>query len=128
MSIVYSLSAINARLNGVISTIDAGAGHGVLVLLAGGLIVSTITLAKPSGTVNGGVLTFTGPLSDPTAANTGIITTAQVKDSNGSIIISGFSVASTGATADIIISNGLNSTLITAGQVVQVLAAQITGS
>lgn len=128
MSIVYSLAAINARLSGVVSTIDAGSSNGKLVLLAGGTIVSTITLAKPSAAVNGGVLTFIGPLSDPAAASTGNVTTAQVKDSNGNIIISGFSVAPTGGTADIIISNGLNSTLITAGQIIQVLAAQITGS
>lgn len=128
MTIIYSLSAINARLQGVITTIDAGSSNGVLVLLAGGTTVSTVTLAKPSGTVNGGVLTFTGPLSDPSASGTGIVTTARVRDSNGNVIISGFSVAPTGGTADIIISNGLNSTLVTAGQVIQVLAGQITGS
>lgn len=128
MSVVYSLSAINARLSAVVSTIDAGAGNGSIVLLAGGSIVSTIALTKPSGTVNGGILTFSGSLVDPSAAGTGIVTTANVKDSNGSVIISGFTVGIPGATADIIISNGLNSDLISTGQTVQLLSAQIAGS
>lgn len=128
MSVIYSLSAVNARLSAVVSTIDAGAGNGSIVLLAGSSIVSTIALVKPSGTVNGGILTFSGSLVDPSAAGTGTVTTAQVKDSNGSVIISGFTVGIPGATADIIISNGLNSDLISNGQTVQLLSAQIAGS
>lgn len=128
MAVVYSLLTINARLQAVVNTIDAGSGNGQIVLLAGGTIVSTIALQKPSGTVNGGVLTFNGTLSDPSASGTGNVTTAQVKDSNGNVVVSGFTVGIPLATADIIISNGLNSTLITAGQAVQLLAAQITGS
>lgn len=128
MSVFYSLSCINARLNGVISTIDAGPGNGVIVLLAGSTPVSNVTLQKPSGTVNGGVLTFTPPMIDPSAVGAGIVTTAHVTDSTGAVIISGFSVGIPGSTADIIISNGLNSDFINTGQIVSVLAAQITGS
>jgi hypothetical protein len=98
------------------------------VLLAGGSIISTIALQKPSGTVNGGVLTFSGSLSDPSAAGTGNITTVHITDSTGALVISGLTCGIPGATADVIVSNGINSTLITAGQVVSVLAAQITGS
>lgn len=128
MAVIYSLSAINNRLLGVITTIDAGSGNGVIVLLAGSTPVSNVTLQKPSGTVNGGVLTFTGPMIDPSAAGAGIVTTAHVTDSTGAVIISGFSVGIPGSTADIIISNGLNSDFINTGQIVSVLAAQITGS
>lgn len=128
MTVVYSQAAINARLNGVVSTIDAGAGNGQMKLLAGGAVISTIALQKPSATVSGGVLTFNGSLSDPSAAGTGSITTAQVLDSNNNLVISGFSVGIPGSVADIVIANGINSTLVTAGQVVQVLSAQITGS
>jgi|SRR6266446_6372073 len=128
MSIIYSLAAINARLQGVITTIDAGSSNGRIVLLAGAAAISTVLLAKPSGTVNGGVLTFTGPLSDPSAGGTGNITGGQIQDSNGSIAVSGLTAGIPLSGADIIISNGLNSTFVSAGQAVQVLAAQITGS
>lgn len=128
MSVNYSLTAINDRLQGVINAIDAGGGNGNMKLLAGGTVVSTISLARPSGTVNGGVLTFSGTLQDPSAANTGIIDGARFEDSTGSVIISGLSVGIPLASADVIISNGLNTTLISSGQTVQVLSAQITGS
>lgn len=128
MAVIYSLSAINNRLLGVVTTIDAGPSNGVIVLLAGSTPVSNIPLQKPSGTVNGGVLTFTGPMIDPSAAGAGIVTTAHVTDSTGAVIISGFSVGIPGSDADIVISNGLSSTLVTTGQPIQVLAAQIIGS
>ena len=88
---------------------------------------STVQLSKPSGAVSGGVLTFVGTLLDPAAAGTGNITTATITDSNGVVMVSGLTVG-TAAGFDIIISNGLNSTLISSGQAVQVLAAQIIGS
>lgn len=128
MSVVYSQACINNRLLGVVTTIDAGAGFGAVTLLAGGTTVSTITLQKPSGTVNGGVLTFAGPLSDPSAGGTGLVTTAHFQDSNANVVASGFTVGIPGSGAEVIISNGLNSTLITGGQVVQLLSAQIKGS
>jgi len=128
VSVIYSLPAINARLQGVITTIDGGSSNGRIVLLAGATPISTVLLAKPSGTVNGGVLTFTGPLSDQSAAGTGNITGGQIQDSNGSVIVSGLSAGIPLSGADIIISNSLNSTFISNGQVVSVLAAQITGS
>ena len=129
MTVVYSITAINERLEGVIDAIDGGGSNGSMELLSGTTVVSTISLNRPCGTVNGGVLTFSGTLLDPSAANTGLIDSAMVKNSAGTVMISGLTVGiplTTGV--DIIVSNGLNSTLITAGQVVAVLAAQITGS
>jgi len=128
MSVVYSDTCIGNRMQAVVNTIDAGAGNGKLILLAGGTAVSTIILQKPSGNVSGTILTFNGTLSDPSAAGTGTVTTAQVQDSNGNVVISGFTVGIPGGSQDIIITNGLNSTFIQAGQSVQLLAAQITGS
>ena len=128
MSVVYSLTAINDRLQGVVTAIDAGGSNGTMQLISAGSVVSTIALARPSGTVNGGVLTFSGTLLDPSAAGTGLVDTVRFADSNGSVIISGLTVGIPTGSADVIISNGLNSTLITAGQTVQVLSAQIQGS
>lgn len=128
MSVVYSQTTINARLQAVANTIDGGGGHGYLQLLANSTVISTIALAFPSGTVNGGVLTFGGTLLDPAAAATGTVTNGQITDSNGNVVVSGLTANIPGSGADIIISNGLSNTLVTAGQTVQVLSAQITGS
>ena len=125
MSVIYSTACITARLNAVVATIGNG---GSLVLFSGSTPISTIPLLNPAGTVSGIVLTFSGTLTDPAAAGTGSITTAQVKDGLGNVVISGFTVGVPLSGADIIISNGLNSTLISAGQAVQLLSAQITGS
>lgn len=125
MAIVYSTSLINARLNGVVTALGASAS---MLLKSGGTTISTIQLSSPVGTVNGGVLTFTGQLLDPAAANTGTVNGAVILDSTGAIAISGLTVGIPGGSQDVIISNGLNSTVITAGQVVALLSAQITGS
>lgn len=127
MSVVYSLPCIDNRLLGVVTTIDAGSGNGTLVLLANSTVISTITLSKPSGAASGGVLTFTGPLLG-TGAAAGSVTTAQFQDSTGAVVASGFTVGIPLSGADVIISNGLNSTFINTAQSIQILSAQITGS
>lgn len=127
MSVIYSLAAINYRLLGVVSAIDQGLTNGYLYLYAGGSIVSTVQLAYPAGTVNGGILTFSGTLLDPSAAGTGLITAGVVTDSNGNVMISGMTVGIPLSGAEILINNGLNTTLISSGQAVSV-TAQITGS
>lgn len=125
MAVIYSQAVINARLQGIVTELGSLA---TLLLLAGGTTVSTIQLASPVGTVNGGILTFSGTLLDPAAASTGFVTSALIRDSNGATAITGLSVGIPGGSQDVIISNGLNSTLITAGQVVAFLSAQIIGS
>lgn len=125
MSVVYSQDLIDARLNGVVTALGATA---TLVLQAGGATVSTIPLANPVGTVSGGILTFTVPVTDPAAAGTGTIDTAIILDSAAATAISGLTVGIPLSGAEVIISNGLNSLLISAGQSVQLLGAQITGS
>lgn len=128
MSLTYSLTAINARLQAVANLIDGGGGNGYLRLMANSTVISTIQLARPCGTVSGGVLTFAGTLLDPSAGATGTVTSGQFLDSAFTIVASGMTVGIPTETADIIIFNGLNTRVITAGQTVQVLAAQITGS
>lgn len=128
MSVVYSSTAIQFRLQGVIDAIDSGGSAGTLKLLAGATTVSTITLSFPCGTVGSGILTFGGTLIDTSADATGSVTTGEFYNSLGTLMVSGLTAGNPASGADIIISNGLNSTLINAGQVVQVLSAQITGS
>lgn len=128
MAVNYSLPTINGRLQAVINGIDGGGGNGNLYLLAANTVVSTIQLARPSGTVNGGVLTFAGTLLDPAAATTGIVDTGVIKDSTGTTVISGLTVGIPLFGGDIVLNNGLNNTLVSSGQTVQLLSAQITGS
>lgn len=125
MSVNYSATVINARLNAVVTSLGA---TGSLVLREGSTVVSQITLSSPAGSVSGGVLTFTGTLLDTAANATGTVDNAVILDSAAATAISGLTVGIPGGSQEIIISNGLNSTLITVGQVVQVLSAQITGS
>jgi hypothetical protein len=127
--ITYSQIAINYRLNGVVSAIDAGGGPGTLRLLTnGGAVLSTVTLGNPAGTVNGGVLTFSTPEFDLGAAGTGLAFEGRIYDANGNPIISGLTVGIPASGANIILANGQNSVEVTAGQVVELLSGQITGS
>jgi hypothetical protein len=126
--IVYNQNCINARLAAVSATIDAGGANGSLVLLSNATVISTISLARPSAIASGGVLTFQGTPVDINAIGTGNVTTAQFQDSNGTVVASGLSVDIPGSGADVVLSNGLNTTLITSGQVVILLAVQIIGS
>ena len=129
MSVNYSLPVINARLQAVANTIDAAGSPGYLIIRNNsGTTLSTIQLARPCGTVNGGILTFTGTLLDPAATATGSAENAIITNANGAVMISGLTVGIPLSSADIIMSNGLNSTVISVGQVVQLLSAQITGT
>jgi hypothetical protein len=127
VTVTYSLPAINARLQAVANTIDA-TGNGFILIRSGGTTLSTIQLARPCGIVNGGVLTFSGTLLDPAAANTGTADNVSITDASGAVVVSGLTVGIPLSGRDVLITNGLNSTLITAGQVVAALSAQITGS
>lgn len=128
MAVTYSPEAINERLNGVISAIDSGGSNGRFKLRSGNTTLSTISLARPCGTVSGGVLIFSGALLDPSATATGLADNAIVENSNGTVMISGLTVGIPLSGFNVIMSNGLNSTLISSGQAVALLSAQITGS
>lgn len=125
MSVTYNTNVLNSRLQVVLSAIDAGAGNGILTIGTAGMavILATIILAKPCGTVATGVLTFLGvPLTDSYADSTGTAAAAQVTDSTGTVVISGLTVGTAGT--DMIIS----STTVTQGDIVSLTAGTITGN
>ncbi len=130
MTVNYTLPVINARLQAVADAIDSGGGNGSLILTAASATVSTISLARPCGTVNGGVLTFSGTLLDPSAVGSANpVDSATITNSAGVVEAYGLTVGVPPSSGyDILISNGINNTVISAGQTVQVLSAQITGS
>lgn len=125
MSVDYPVSVLNERLQVVADDIDAGSTNGWLRLLdLGGTILSSFQLARPMGTVSGGVLTFNGlSLIDPAAAATGTAARARVEDGDGNIVISGLVVG--GANPEIAMSPTYN---IVAGQTLALTAATITGN
>ncbi len=116
MAVTYSTAAKTARLNAVVAQIDAGAGPGTLEIgtTAMGTVLAVLTLADPCATVSGTVLTFDfdPDITDSSANATGTAAAAQIKDSNGTVVISGLTVGTSGT--DII----LDSVSITAGQAV----------
>lgn len=122
--ITYSPTAINARLQSLANALN----NGILILLAGAVHVATVQLAFPFGTVNGGVLTFGSlPLSTE-ATGSGVVTEAIITDSSGTLMIEHLTVGVPPIPGfDVYISNGHNTTEIDAGQVVQILSAQIQG-
>lgn len=123
MSITYSIPTENARLQAVVTQIDAGAGVGVIKIGTVGLasVLCTIPLSKPSGTVSGGVLTFTAPQT-AAIASSGTAASARIEDSTGNIIASGLTVG-TVAGFDLIISNAA----LLSGATLSLVSATITG-
>lgn len=127
MAVIYSTAAKNARLQGVIDTIDAGSGPGVLQIGTTGMgtVLASIVLADPCGTVSGGVLTFSGfPRSDTSADADGTAAAARIRDSNGNDVITGLTVGVVGSGADIL----FESVSFNVGEVITLNSATITAN
>jgi hypothetical protein len=124
MAVTYSNAAKEDRLQAVIALIDAGAGPGTLEIgtSAMGSVLAVLTLADPCGSATNGLLTFDfdPDISDTSANNSGTAAAAQIKDSDGTVVISGLTVGTSGT--DII----LDSTSITTGQTVTLTTGTIT--
>lgn len=125
MAVTYSTTAKNNRLQAVIDLLDAGGGPAVLVIgtsaLSGGTgVLATIPLADPCATKSGGVLTLAGMPKSATASGTGTAAKAELRDSDGTVVVSGLTVDT--SAADIII----NAVEISSGQTVQITSGTIT--
>jgi len=118
----YAMNIKTARLEVVLAAIDAGTGAGYLEIGTTGmtLVLATIPLASPCGTVTDDVLTFYMPQSDTSADATGTAVEARIRDSDDNDCITGMTVGT--STADIIV----NSTSITSTQNVSIVSASIT--
>jgi hypothetical protein len=119
----YNTTLKNTRMTDVVTAIGA---TGFLNIYTAGLalLLATIPLANPAGTVSGGVLTFSGtPLTESSANASGTAAAANVTTATGgtgTIVISGLTVSST--SGDIVLS----STNIVAGQPITITSAAIT--
>lgn len=126
MSVTYNQNVRNARLQVVANAIDAGSGNGILVVAAAGgaPIITSITLAKPCGTVASGVLTFSGLPLTQIAGLTATAGTAYLTDSTGTVVASGLTVGLPGSGADLIMSQ----VGVVGGDILTLTAATITGN
>lgn len=122
MAVVYSTTVKNSRLTVVRDAIDGGSAGGTLEIGTTGMgtVLAVIPLADPCGSVSAGVLTLTMPQSDTNADATGTAAEARIKDSNGTVIVSGLTVGTSGANIN------LSSVGITAGDTVTLNSAAIT--
>lgn len=123
MPVNYSTAAKNARLNAVVAQIDAGAGAGKLKIRdSSNVVLATLTLADPCGTVSAGVLTFDfdPDISDTSADASGTAANAIITDDADTTVISGLTVGTSGTNVV------LDSVGITAGQTVTITAGTIT--
>lgn len=123
MSVNYSTTVKNNRLNAVRDAIDGGAGPGYIEIGTAGmaLVLATILLNDPCApNAAGGVLTFTMPQSDASADNSGTAAEARIRDSNATDIVTGLTVGTSGT--DIVLDN----TSINATQQVTINSATIT--
>jgi len=123
MAITYASDVKDDRMTAVVTQIDAGAGAGKLEIgtAAMGTVLATITLADPSATVSGGVLTLSStPRSDTSADASGTAAAARIRDSDNNDVITGLTVGT--GSEDIV----LDSVSITAGQTVTINSGTIT--
>lgn len=123
MTVSYNTTVKGTRMQAVLDAVDAGAGPGTMEIASAAFaaILATITLADPSFTRAADVLTLAGtPRSDTSADATGTAAVARIKDSNGTIVITGLTVGTSGADIN------LNSVSLTAGQAVTITSGTIT--
>ena len=122
MTVTYNNTVKDNRMTQVLNAIDGGAGAGYIEICSAAYaaVLATITLSDPCGTVGTQALTLTMPKSDTNADNTGTAAIARIKDSTGTIVVSGLTVSTSGADIN------LSSLAITAGDTVTVNSAVIT--
>lgn len=101
----YNAATKTGRMTVVRDAIDGGPAAGKLKIGTAGMavVLATITLNDPSGSVSGNVLTGSGFPKTVAAANTGIAAAAVITDSNDVVVVSGLTVDT--ASANVIIDN-----------------------
>lgn len=121
MAPVYTVTVRNSRLQQVQNAIDAQATPGQLQLLSGSAsLLASFTFQKPSATIASGVLTFSGLPLFATASGSGTAAGAQLVDGSGNIVATGLVIG-----VDFTVAPSAS---ISAGQLLELFLAQITGN
>lgn len=130
-SLSMSSSLRNARLQKIIDALDAGPGPGTIKLYTTPLpsttgaaitsqtLLGTLTLSDPSGTISGGVLTFSTISDDTSADADGVIAWGRMQDSTGAFVLD----ATAGTSGTVFI---FNTTTVVTGGVIRMVSASIT--
>ena len=125
MAVNYLSTLKSTRMQAVITAIDSNASPATLEIGTAGMATTlvSITLAKPSFTESGGVITMSGVPKSGVAGANGTAAAARIKDGGGTNIqVTGLTVGT--SASDII----LNSTAISSGQTVTISSGTITHS
>jgi hypothetical protein len=109
-------------MTAVITALDAHASPAFIEICtaAYAAVLVTITLADPSFTVSGSVITMAGAPKSGVAGNTGTAAIARAKEGGGTVIFDGLTVGA--GSGDV----SLNSTSITSGQTCTLTAGTVT--
>lgn len=98
-SIKFATAVRSAMAQAIVDALDGGAGPGLLQFYTGAqpaspdvavttqILLGTLTLSDPAGTITTGVLTFDVITQDGAADANGDATWARLRDSTGSAII-----------------------------------------
>ena len=124
MAVNYSATTKSTRMSAVISAIDGNASPATLEIGTTGMaaLLCSITLAKPSFSESGGVITMLGVPKSGVASGSGTAAAARIKDGGSTQIVTGLTVGTSGSDIN------LNSTAISSGQTVTVSSGTITHS
>jgi hypothetical protein len=131
MTIAYATATGNARLAATLTaavsgqSVDGGTTFGLLVIGTASLsgatgVLATITLQKPSYSIASKTATLLGVPLSAVASATGTAALAELRDSASNSIVTGLTVATTGANIN------LGTTSITSGQTVTITSGTIT--
>ncbi len=124
MSVIYSTATKTGRMNAVVTAI--GTSGKLKLFTSADVLLATFTLAATAGTVSGAVLTFsdangaTSGILNTTASAAGTATKASVTTSADVDVITGLTVAASGA--DLILDNPI----LASGQAITINSATIT--
>lgn len=124
MAVNYSSGLKTSRMSAVITALDVHANPATLEICTAAFasVICIITLADPSFTVSGAVITMAGAPKSGVASlgGTNTAAAARLKEGGGSVVVDGLTVGTTGSDIN------LNSTSITNGQTVTLTAGTIT--
>ena len=123
MGVIYRASLRTTRMQAVETDIDSGVGAATLEIGTTGFASTlvTFTLSDPAGVVAGDVITGSGMPKTAVAAAGGVAAEARIKESGGTVIVSGLTVGTVGT--NVIISP---STTISNGQTCNLTALTLT--
>jgi hypothetical protein len=121
MAVIYASGLRTTRMDAVKTAIDAGSGAGKLkILTSGDVLLATLTLSDPCGTVSGDTLTFSAISSDTSADATGTAAKATITTSADADVVTGLTVSTSGANIN------LNTTSIVSGATVAMTSGTLT--